>query len=129
MHYALFAAAGIAEAAWALVMILMWGGLFVICIVGFSALIMASRTLAITAMVLLVAFTVFFQPWYCFIPFEPDSYKDPDVASAADEFRAVGFGWVATTVFVPVISLIAWFIHQQQGPVDDSDPASQSPDG
>ncbi len=100
MFYAPIAAAGLAEAAWLFAMLFMGGGLLVIGVMGLVAMMWPSRKLAITAVVALSVFSLVCQPWYCFFPFDPKDYSDPDVASTAEDFRMVGFGWIATSVFV-----------------------------
>ena len=60
MQYTLIAAAGLAEAAWMMAMMLMGGGMLVIYFVAFLTLETASRKLAVTSVVLLIAFTLFF---------------------------------------------------------------------
>ena len=91
------AAAGPAEAAWLFGMLLMNACLVAICLVAGLAAIVRSRVMAVIALVLLIAFCIFFQPWYCFAPFEAEAYADPDVVSAAGEFQFVGAFWVVTS--------------------------------
>jgi hypothetical protein len=64
-----FAAAGLAEAAWAM-------------------------AACIIAAVILLLVTLFFEPWQCFSPFEEADYADPDVR-VAGMFRTVGVTCVA----------------------------------
>lgn len=118
MQYTLIAAAGLAEAAWMMAMMLMGGGMLVICFVAILTLETASRKLAVTSVVLLIAFTLFFQPWYCFVPFKADAYDDPDVVSAAEDFRIVGIAWVLTSLFVLVSSTIAWLKKRRPSSID-----------
>lgn len=102
------AAAGLAEAAWMFTMQLMNGCLGIIVTAATAALLSRWRWLSITAFVLLGVFTVFFEPWNCFVPFEREAYEDPDVVKAAGRFWLVGLFWVAT-VFVTVVSgIVAW---------------------
>tara|TARA_R110002049_G_scaffold5952_1_gene39187 strand:+ start:132 stop:506 length:375 start_codon:yes stop_codon:yes gene_type:complete len=118
MQYTLIASAGLAEAAWMMAMMLMGGGMLVICFVAFLTLETASRKLAVTSVVLLIAFSLFFQPWYCFVPFEADAYDDPDVVSATDDFRIFGIMWVLTSLLVLVSSTIAWLKKRRLSSMD-----------
>ncbi len=104
----IIAAAGIAEAAWMTAMILMGGGLLVIWVMAIFALTLPSKRLATAAILMLGLFMVFFQPWDCFTPFDAEAYDDPDVVSAAGEFRAVGIAWIVTSLFVIIASVFAW---------------------
>lgn len=88
--------------------VLMAGGLLVICVVAFFAMTVPSKKTAIAALVLFSIFSVFFRPWYCFTPFDADAYDDPDVVSAAEKFRIVGITWILTSLFVLVSLVTAW---------------------
>jgi hypothetical protein len=122
MQYNLIAAAGLAEAAWMMALMLMGGGLFVICIIALFALTLASKKMAIAAIIMLGLFTLFFQPWYCFTPFGTEAYDDPDVVSAAVEFRVVGTGWILTTLFVLIAAAVVWRRSNSTIPKDAAEP-------
>jgi hypothetical protein len=95
---ATIAAAGIAEAAWAMAACVMTLGFGVVGVLTLFAFALRSRALAAFATVLLLLATLFFQPWHCFWPFEEAAYADPDVESAAGMFQTVGVIWVAVCV-------------------------------
>jgi hypothetical protein len=113
----LIASAGLAEAAWLFDSILLTGGLLIIATVGGIGLRMRSRVVASAAAALLALFTFYFEPWYLFEPFETAAYSDPDVAYAAWRFRALGIGWVITTLLVLVSVVTAW-----RRPLDAEEP-------
>lgn len=103
----LVAAAGLAEAAWAMAAI---GILLTFAMVGLVAgvaLVRRSRTTAVAAAVLLACGTLFWEPWHCFRPFADEAYADPDVVSAAEWFRKVGFVWVAVCAGVACSLFVA----------------------
>ena|ERR1700676_1288557 len=104
----LLAAAGIAEAAWAFATLLMWVGLIIICTLGLTSMLMRSPIFAGIALASLVLFSLFFQPWCCFSPFEAKYYDDPDVVEAANHFYSVGVGWGMTVLFVLASVVFAW---------------------
>jgi hypothetical protein len=108
MQSSLIAAAGLAEAAWMMAMWLMEGGLFVICLIAVFALTARSQMLAITAIVLLGLFTVFFQPWHCFMPLDAEARRDPDVVSAAEDSRVVVAGWILTSLLTVTSLVVTW---------------------
>src|SRR5262249_22696941 len=85
----LIAAAGLAEAAWALTMLLMMGGLALVSGMAVVGLALRSRPTTLASVALFCLFTLCFQPWHCFAPFEPGAYEDPDVVGAAEDFRNV----------------------------------------
>ena len=62
MEFTVIAASGIAEAAWMLAMMLMGGGMLIIGFISFLAALLGARKLAMTALVLIALFTLFFQP-------------------------------------------------------------------
>ncbi len=103
------AAAGLAEYAWMMDMVLMMGAMIVVAILALTALATWSRKLALAAIAILFLFAIFFQPWYCFAPFDLKDYDDPDVESAAGSFRTLGFLWIATSVFAITSLVIIWF--------------------
>lgn len=96
----MIAAAGIAEAAWTLALILIGSGLLLTGIMALVAAAWPSRGLVVAAVGLLVVGSLYFEVWRCFTPFEAVAYEDPDVVSAAASFRAVGVAWVVTCVFI-----------------------------
>ena len=100
MQSMLLAIAGLAEAAMAMVRLMMGTGLLVIGLFALPAMLKRSRELAITAIVLLAAFCIVFQPWYCFAPFDAEDYGDSDTEYHAARFRHVGVCWVAVSSFV-----------------------------
>ena len=118
MEFILLGAAGLAEAAWAFEMMLMGGGLLVTGFCASLALTVRSRKLAIAAIVLLAVNCVYFQPWYCFTPFEADAYDDLDVVSAAGSFQFLGICWLATTAFTIFATIIAYRAGPIPPPVD-----------
>jgi hypothetical protein len=103
------AAAGLAEAAWMFTMQLMYGCLAIIAMAAVGALLTRWRWLSITACVLLAAFCVFFEPWYCFTPFGPEAYEDPDVVKAASRFWLVGLCWIANVFLTVASGFAAWY--------------------
>ena len=85
-------------------MFLMWSGLLATCLVALLAVLARSQHVAVVAIVFLAGFTIFFEPWYCFAPFEPEAYQDPDVVLAAAYFRVIGIAWIVTCLFVLLTS-------------------------
>jgi ABC-type phosphate/phosphonate transport system permease subunit len=110
-----FAAAGLAEAAWAEAACIMLLALGVVGLVTLFALALRSRSLAVMACVLLLLATALFQPWHCFSPFEKAAYSDLDVRSAAGMFRTVGCIWVGTCV-AATGSVLLSFLAPKKGP-------------
>lgn len=118
MSYALIAAAGIAEVVWFLAMVVMNASLCVICVVALFAVTIPSRKVAIAASVMLGLFTLSFQPWSCFTPFDAEAFEDPDVVMAAEEFRVVGKRWVVASVFTLGAVVTAWWRADPKRPMD-----------
>jgi hypothetical protein len=110
-----FAAAGVAEAAWAAEACILLLALAAVGVVALFALALRSQSLAVVAAVLLLCATLFFRPWNCFWPFEEAAYADPDVRSAAGMFQTVGVVWVVTCVAV-LGSLLVAFLFPAKGP-------------
>jgi hypothetical protein len=111
----IFAAAGLAEAAWLMDACLILFALGVVGVVTLFALALRSQRLAVVAAVVLLFATLFFRLWYCFSPFEEAAYADPDVQSAAGMFRRVGVVWVVTCVAV-FGSLLFVFLTPKKAP-------------
>lgn len=109
MQSPLLAAAGLAEAAWAIAILLMWGALIVIGIVAIIGLTVRPPIAAVAALILFGLFTEYFEPWLCFAPFPAKAHDDPDVAGAAEGFRRVGLGWVFTGLFVIICLIVSLF--------------------
>ena len=73
----IFAAAGIAEAAWAMEACMLVLAFGIVGLLTLFAFALRSRHLAVFAAVLMLLGTIFFQPWLCFRPFEEAAYADP----------------------------------------------------
>jgi hypothetical protein len=111
-----FAAAGIAEAAWAQAACMMTLAFGVVALLTLFACALRSRYVAVFAAVLLLLTTLLFQPWNCFWPFEEAAYTDPDVQSAAGMVQKVGIVWVAVCVAC-VGSLLFAFVAPRRPPL------------
>ena len=107
MNHTLIALAGLAETALQMAMAIEGAGIFVVGFVALLALSTRSRTLTILAFVVLVSFSVFFQPWYNFAPFDPEVYGS-DVVYFADAYRVLGVGWILTSLLVVASVAVAW---------------------
>jgi hypothetical protein len=109
-----FAAAGLAEAAWAEFCCMVLLSMALVFVIALFALALRSRILAMTAAAILMFVTVFFQLPYLFTPFEPAAYADPDVQSAAGMFRNVGVLWVVTCIAVAGILAVTWLFPRKK---------------
>jgi hypothetical protein len=109
-----FAAAGLAEAAWQLYVLLCWTALFLVVAATVAALRLRSRIMAIVALALLVAMSLYLTPWNAFDPFPPEAYEDPDVVLWAPRFRRVGMAWVVVSVAAIPLLALAWFIARKR---------------
>jgi hypothetical protein len=96
MNGAVIAAAGLAEAAWGALTLVMGICLFVIVLLGLLAILTRSFVLSVIATAMLMLFSTVFQPWLCFAPFAPGAYNDLDVVVAAERFRMIGIAWIVT---------------------------------
>jgi hypothetical protein len=113
---ATFAAAGLAEAAWAMEAGLILLAMGVVGLASLVALLLRSRNLAVVGAVLCLLATLFFEPWHCFAPFDEAAYADPDVRSAAGMFRNVGVVWVVTCAAVVGVLLFAFLAPRGRPP-------------
>ncbi|VTR99430.1 hypothetical protein [Tuwongella immobilis] len=132
----LFAAAGLAEAAWAMAMVQIFLTFAVVGFVAGVALVCRSRTIAEGAALLWVCGTLFWKPWLCFQPFDDSASTDPDVVSAAAGFRNVGFVWVAVSAGVACSLVVAMLRPRRQpeqvaagGVAPDTDPGAAADSG
>jgi hypothetical protein len=126
----IFAAAGLAEAAWATAACVMSLALAVVGVVIVFAFALRSQGVAVFAAVLLLLATLVFQPWQCFSPFEEAAYADPDVRSAAETFRVVGVAWVVSCV-AAIACLLFVFLFPKKDPRANTTPggAEGAPSG
>lgn len=105
----LYAAAGLAEAAWVFGLMACWTALFFIAGVDIVACKHRSWKLSLTAIVLLLLFSWMFSPWTAFEPIRSDSgsVDDADVAFWSARFRSMAIMWcieaVLTCTLLPVI--------------------------
>lgn len=104
-----FAAAGLAEAAWAFDLIICWAGLFFIASIIIVACIRKSWKLSLTAVILLLLFSLLFSPWMAFEPIRPDSdgVFDSDVVDWSDGFQKMAYFWcVESVVAIALLPII-----------------------
>jgi hypothetical protein len=97
----LFAAAGLAEAAWAFALIICWADLLVIITLTVSSYALRSAKVAMCATILFVLSSLFFQPWLPFIPIDdPEVAADSDVIAwnSAFSFMAIAWGLEAAAI-------------------------------
>jgi hypothetical protein len=109
----LIAAAGLAEAAWMMEMLVMGGTFLVIGLLALFALCWRSHKLSEASVMLLGIVTLIFQPWYCFRPFDEEYYSDTDVVQAANGFQVVGILWILTLVFVFASAVVTWLTRRR----------------
>lgn len=106
---------------------IMYACLAIIAIAAAAALVTRWRWLSITAFVLLGAFCAFFEPWYCFAPFEAEAYEDPDVVKAASRFWLAGLCWIITALLTAASGIAAWYFPLDRGqPASPANPISHS---
>jgi hypothetical protein len=121
----IYAAAGLAEYAWAEFACMVFFSMGIVSVVALFALALRSQRLAVLSTVLLLLASIFFEPWYLFAPFEEAAYADPDVQSAAVMFRKVGVTWVVTCV-AAAGSLVFTFLFPRRGLQVDATPEGAS---
>ena len=92
---ALFAAAGLAEAAWAFDLTICWAALLFIAGITIAACIMNSWKLSLLAISLLLLFSLTFAPWAAFEPIrpDPDGLFDMEVVAWSARFKTMATFW------------------------------------
>ena len=121
----IFAAAGLAEAAWAAMsglIILTFGVVGITTLVG---TIFWPRRAPVVHLVIWLAATFVLQPFYCFAPFEPEAYNDPDVQSAAGMFFFAGKVWLGSLIPIVAGFIVAAWARRKRSP----DQPTPSPSG
>ncbi|MBL9123239.1 MAG: hypothetical protein JNG90_06370 [Planctomycetaceae bacterium] len=90
----LIAAAGLAEAGMFFYVLISLGVLCFAFAIAACGIWWRSFFLSITSLVILLLYTLMFQPWMCFSPFDEEDLADPDVYTKLSLFYAVGISWV-----------------------------------
>jgi len=85
--------AGLAEAAIAQALAVSWVAMFVIAVVTVCAWLRTSVGLVIVAILLMVAFSLFIQPWWAFENFNA-VHSDPDARYWQSRVNAMAIAWV-----------------------------------
>jgi hypothetical protein len=101
----LFAIAGLAEAAFASVLMECWASLFLIAGVDIAACVRRSWKLSLTAFILLLLFSSMYSPWMGFKQTDPyyDGGFDADVVFWNARFERMAIIWSAETIFTCVL--------------------------
>src|SRR5688572_6436320 len=96
--FKIFAAAGLAEAAWAMALMFAWAVILLIGALSLTGFLLRSWRVAAVALAIAAMFTVFCMPWQAFAPVEPHVYDDPDVQDWIPEFKLMAYGWLAAVI-------------------------------